>query len=205
MEDWDAERPVWKVDFALRGMREHVNTFAGTSISKRRDRPTLLSTDLLSVLDNAFDDCEGTVKNWGLRVEVNADSIGSATGRNICLDVIATAEYDNRLVLICDNRHGQESGSWSFGELACLLRGRNKRRDLKVLIPLSCATFTDLGSTGTLELIPSKVVVDEKTGIMTLSLEDVGKGLDATGNERPGSYSSKHIKSFGMSQRRRIA
>lgn len=163
----------------------------------------MLSNDLLSVLDNAFDACDDAVKSWGLRVEVNADSIGSATGRNICLDVIATAEYDNRLVLICDNKQGQKSGLWSFNELACLLRGRNKSRAVKVLIPLSCARFTDLGNTGTLELIPSKVVVDEKTGIMTLSLEDVGNGQDATGNDRPDSYACKHIKSFGLSQRRR--
>lgn len=165
----------------------------------------MLSNDLLSVLDTAFDDCDGTIKSWGLRVEVNADSVGSATGHNICLDVIATAEYNKRLLLICDNRHGQKSGSWSFSELACLLRGRNRSRTLKVLIPLSCAKFTDLGSTGMLELIPSKVVVDEKTGIMTLSLEDIGKGQDATGNDRPDSYACKHIKSFGLSQKRRTA
>lgn len=165
----------------------------------------MLSDDLLSVLDNAFDDCGDAVKSWGLRVEVNADSIGSATGRNIRLDVIATAEYDDRLVLICDNRHGQSSGSWSFKELACLLRGKNESRTLKILIPLACARFTDLGSTGTLELVPSKVVVDEKTGIMTLSVEDVGKGRDADGNDRPSSYASRHIKSFGMSQRRKTA
>lgn len=167
--------------------------------------PALLSNDLLSVLDNAFDDTDGTIKNWGLRVEVNADSIGSATGRSICLDVIATAEYGNRLVLICDNRRHHKSGSWSFNELACLLRGKNKNRDLKVSIPLSCAKFTDLGSTGTLELVPSKVNVDQRTGIMTLSVEDIGKGRDATGNDRPDRYSSKHIKSFGLSQKRRIA
>jgi hypothetical protein len=165
----------------------------------------LLSNDLLSVLDNAFDDCGNTVKSWGLRVEVNADSIGSAMGRNIRLDVIATAEYDNRLVLVCDNRQGHRSGSWGFKELACLLRGRNKSRELKVLVPLSCAKFTDLGNTGMLELIPSKVVVDERTGIMTLSVEDVGNGCDANGDSRPDSYSCRHIRSFGMSQRRRTA
>lgn len=162
----------------------------------------MLSTDLLSVLDNAFDDCEGTVKSWGLRVEVNADSVGSATGRNIRLDVIATAEYDDRLVLICDNRNGQGSGSWSFKELACLLRGKNAERTVKILVPLSCARFTDLGSTGTLELVPSRVAVDERTGIMTLSIEDVGKGTDAVGNERPERYTCKHMRSFGLSQRR---
>lgn len=168
----------------------------------RRDSTTLLATDLLSVLDDAFDDCAGAVKSWGLRVEVNADRVGSATGRDICLDVIATAEYDDRLILICDNRDGHESGSWSFKELACLLRGKNAGRAIKILVPLSCAKFTDLGETGTLELIPSKVAINERTGIMTLSIEDAGNGYDAVGNERPSRYTSRHTRSFGLPQRR---
>lgn len=171
-----------------------------------RGRNTLLSNDLLSVLDTAFDDCEGSVKSWGLRVEVNADSVGSATGQSMCLDVIATAEYDDRLVLICENGAGRKSGAWSFSELACMLRGRNKSRDVKILVPLSCAKFTDLGSTGMLELVPSKVTVDERTGIMTLSIEDAGNGCDASGNERPDTYASRHMRPFGMTQpQRRVA
>lgn len=159
------------------------------------------SNDLLSVLDEAFDDCGGSVKNWGLRVEVSADRVGSATGRDMRLDVIATAEYDDRLVLICENRGRNRSGSWSFNELACLLRGKNTNREIKILVPLSCARFTDLGATGTLELVPSQVDVNERTGIMTLSVADMGNGTDADGNERPDSYASRHTRPFGLAQR----
>lgn len=171
-------------------------------MARDREETHLFATDILTMLDDAFGDGSGSAARWDMRVEVSADDIGSAVGDAVTFDVIATAERNGNLLLICDNQQGHTSEQWSFSELACLLRGHRNGRKVLVVIPLAGAKFTDLGATGTLELTPSEIVVDPRSGIMTLSVANIGNGTDATGRQRPERYTCKRIKSFGVAQRR---
>lgn len=163
----------------------------------------MLATEILDRLCGYAVGADDPAMRWDVRVEVMADEVGSATGRGMTLDVIAAADGDGRLTLICDNHDRRRSGHWGYNELACMLRGKGRGgREVSILVPLGSATFTDLGSTGMLELSPASVTVDQRSGVMTISVEDMGSGVDANGDERPASYASRRVRPLGRPQRK---